>query len=248
MKNESLIPDFMQAFPELSNESLKVIEEEGYDVEGHIFFGNILSRFLDENLPKIKNESLLKRLFGYLECMACSEDEYVKGVLNATILERLGDDPERLKVAWSLMGEKTRVSSDQAEMMWGRMPFEKERTVPNPIKECIIKRYIELLGDPKSKTLAEIEDIGEPNIYSFISYVLAPYLEQNISNYGDNPFLKDVFIFIESLATSDDKDFNWTLPICSIRSMVEDPVKLRIAWPLMGEKTKLVAEYLSRWV
>lgn len=120
MNKDNLIKEFIDAFPELKAASLKELEEEGRDILIYVFFGNVLTPFLEENFPVIKNEELIKRFFTFLELMANSEDRYVRDVLRCQILEQLGDDPERLEVARSYMGKKTRRLSDRAEWALGR--------------------------------------------------------------------------------------------------------------------------------
>jgi hypothetical protein len=86
----------------------------------HVFFGDVLNKFLIKELDTMKKESLLERIFRFLEAMATCEDEDVRGVLTATVLERLGDDKEILKHARSLMGKETLRFSHEVEKSWGR--------------------------------------------------------------------------------------------------------------------------------
>ena len=86
------------------------------------FFSFILNPFLEENLPEMKNKQLSIRIFDFLEAMAVSEDDRVRHVLARGTLKRLGDDPDKLKAAWPLMGKGTRRLSDRAEWLLGRTP------------------------------------------------------------------------------------------------------------------------------
>ena len=55
-----------------------------------------------KDIPKIKE------LFDYLELMATLGDDEVKGLLNVTILARLGDSKKLLKNAYKCVSLKTK--------------------------------------------------------------------------------------------------------------------------------------------
>jgi hypothetical protein len=124
MKYDNIIKEFIASFPEierLSNqEILKWKDEESPEPPAHVFFGNVLNLFLVEELKIMKNNSLLERIFHFLELMATSGNEDVRGILTATVLEYLGDDKEILTKARSLMGKETLKLSHEVEKTWGR--------------------------------------------------------------------------------------------------------------------------------
>ena len=128
LKYDSLIPSFLDKFPEFRELAEKkkdywqiTVDDptEDDDPLVHVFFGYINDSVL-ELISSWKNKELINRLFSFYEIMANSEDEDVVGVLYATILERLGDDKKILKRARSLMGEKSLALSHEVEKFWGR--------------------------------------------------------------------------------------------------------------------------------
>jgi len=67
-----------------------------------------------------QNQQILKRIFVLLDEMALSNDTDVVNVLNVTVLERLGDDPNILKEAFKYMSPKLQNMSDEMEEYLGR--------------------------------------------------------------------------------------------------------------------------------
>jgi hypothetical protein len=123
MKPNELIRAFVKIFPEFSAQSSEIIRVGHGDPGGHVLLGDVLNPYLEENLPEPKDKGLVKRIFDFLEWMALSNDEYAVGVLSATVLERLGDSPDRLQAAWQFMGDKTKLLSVETEKQLGRKPF-----------------------------------------------------------------------------------------------------------------------------
>lgn len=120
MKYDTLITDFLEKFPEFHQGA----EEEadlwrgtafsgGDDV--YSFFLYVLSLFMKENLPEIKDRALFKRIFDFVESMAASDDNKVKHILKVQILWRLVLYPENLKAVWPLMGEKTKLVANEVQ-------------------------------------------------------------------------------------------------------------------------------------
>jgi hypothetical protein len=124
MKYNDIIDEFINCFPEFEQKSKQEIQkwkkEDPPEPPAHVFFAYVLNKQLVEELRSMKNISLLYRIFDFMELMATSGDEDVRGILNATILEYLGDDPKILKKARSLMGTATLKFSEEVEKMWGR--------------------------------------------------------------------------------------------------------------------------------
>jgi hypothetical protein len=86
----------------------------------HIIFGDVVNPWLRDLLVSNGNAELLGRLFGLFELMAESNDANVKEVLAFSVLESLGDDPNRLHSCWGYMGPLTRQLSDEVENWLGR--------------------------------------------------------------------------------------------------------------------------------
>ena len=119
MKYETLIMEFVKSFPELKERSDSEFERwQGDEPPVHVFFGYVLNPFLLEQLTALDNPKLLHRIFEFLELMAESNDENVRDVLIATVLERLGDDKKILESAKIFMKSKTREMSDKVEKFW----------------------------------------------------------------------------------------------------------------------------------
>lgn len=118
----NVLNELVKQIPEIKNLLLEELnwwrgEEPGL----HNIFGNVLNPFLVELLAKEGEEELKVRIFGFLEQMAISPDEYVENILAVTVLERLGDDKSILEEAYKYMGAQTRITSDQIEIGWGRL-------------------------------------------------------------------------------------------------------------------------------
>jgi hypothetical protein len=122
MNYQSIIEEFINKFPEIEEESQKELSKKWHEEQQlpDVFFGNVLNLILVKELKTMKNYKLLDRLFNFLELMAISGDESIKGILTATILEYLGDDKQILKKARSLMGKETLRLSHEVEKSWGR--------------------------------------------------------------------------------------------------------------------------------
>jgi hypothetical protein len=122
MRYETLIKELTNSFPEMKELINEELEREASFNEPlpHVFFGYVFNPFILEELASMRNKELLKRMFKFLELMAISKDKDVKGVLTATILERLGDDKNILERARKLMGKETSKLSHQVERSWGR--------------------------------------------------------------------------------------------------------------------------------
>jgi hypothetical protein len=84
----------------------------------HVFFGEcneFFINYINEDNPKV-----LQKLFNVFEIMATEGNDEVENILCVTILERLGDDRNVLKIARKYMGKETRKLSDETEKGWGR--------------------------------------------------------------------------------------------------------------------------------
>ena len=85
-----------------------------------VFFARMLKEFFERELFERQKPDLVKRLFAFMERMALSKDEGIRGVLNTEILEYFGDDKELLIRARALMLPKTLSLSHKVEKSWGR--------------------------------------------------------------------------------------------------------------------------------
>ena len=124
---ENIIEQFLQNFPEFkekAEERRTWWVDDMWDEEDqltYIFFGCVLNDYLmEEGLVKMNDPQLLQRLFAFLEKMALSTDKRLHELLEAEILERIGDDKLLLTRARALMGKKTLEHSHAIEKSWGR--------------------------------------------------------------------------------------------------------------------------------
>jgi hypothetical protein len=118
---KNLISNLIKAIPEIKGMYEDEMEWWGQDNPlPHIIFGDVFNPFIKKQMIEMKNSELLNRIFLFLEQMANSDDEDVKGVLIATVLEWIGDDKDILEKARKLMGKKTLILSHITEKGWGR--------------------------------------------------------------------------------------------------------------------------------
>jgi hypothetical protein len=82
---------------------LKTETPEAYPV-----FEDVLQELLFGLLDTGKDDSLLRRIFLFLEEMADSPDRNVTNLLGIAILEPLVFNRDRIRRAWKYMGEKTK--------------------------------------------------------------------------------------------------------------------------------------------
>ena len=122
MTYNKLVPDLLKEFINVSKLQESYRELVSWtEPSPHIVFGDVLlENFLLDELLTMENKELIRKVFCFFEKMANSEDEDIRGVLTATVLERLGDDKDILKKARSFMGSKTLELSHQVEKALGR--------------------------------------------------------------------------------------------------------------------------------
>lgn len=92
----------------------------GADEPGlHIVVGDVLAPQIIR-AAESGDDASLQSLCVFMERMATSSDERVRNALTVSLLERLGDDRERLDRARTAMGPKTLALSREIEGFWGR--------------------------------------------------------------------------------------------------------------------------------
>jgi hypothetical protein len=134
MKYEALIEEFINAFPEFSETAKRDRKwwegDNGEQPLVHVFFGDILNKFLVLNCRKIRRKTP-KKLFMFLIRWLFLRPR-VRAVLSDTILEYLGDDKEILKRAMCSNGKTTLKFSHDVEKSWeGNSMHFKAATVAN---------------------------------------------------------------------------------------------------------------------
>ncbi|MBI4311286.1 MAG: hypothetical protein HY681_05825 [Chloroflexi bacterium] len=121
MKYTDLNNSLLEHFPELEERARE--EFRWWSPEpppSHVFYGDVLTPFVKQQLSTMAEPKLLDRIFQFLEAMAMSGQDEVKAVLTDSILEVIGDDRELLARARALMGRETLALSHVTEKQWGR--------------------------------------------------------------------------------------------------------------------------------
>lgn len=121
MDYNTLDKELIREIPELKlfyDEELELWD--GEEPGQHIIFGNVLNPYLINLIETNKNQELIKRIFDFLEKMACSDNELVQEVLGCTVLERLGDDNMVLTKSKEYMGKETKIISSKIQKGLGR--------------------------------------------------------------------------------------------------------------------------------
>lgn len=121
LSENNVVEMLLQSIPEIKQIYEDEIEWWDGEFPGlHNIFGDVLNPYLVDLLRNDKNEEILKRVFDFLEDMATCDDEYVKNVLMATVLEYLGDDRKILMASQKYMGSFTKKLSMEVESGLGR--------------------------------------------------------------------------------------------------------------------------------
>ena len=108
--NRATINDILiKRFPELKSffeEQFNFWGEE--DIPPHCFYGDVLNGYVTELLREGNDEEQIKKVFSYYEEMADCNDDYVKNLLQVTLLEYLWDEKTVFDRAHKYMQPKTR--------------------------------------------------------------------------------------------------------------------------------------------
>ena len=109
---EDIVKVAVDRIPELSG---RIEKEFGhyYDLktglpEAYPVFEQVLQELLSELIVTRVNDELMKRIFQFLEQMANSADRNVTDLLGIAILEPLVYSQDKIRAAWSFMGERTK--------------------------------------------------------------------------------------------------------------------------------------------
>jgi len=123
MNYETINSALMHKFPELAPR----FEEQfnawnSKDIPAHCFLGDSLNVYLVELLRKNHDKNQIKKIFEFYECLAYSEDERVRDLLQVTLLEYLWDEKVVYENALQYMLPKTfQINSSIGAYI--RMPF-----------------------------------------------------------------------------------------------------------------------------
>lgn len=121
MNATEALNEFLLLFPEFEQDYIEHIELNEV-LLSHVFYEDTIARALPDLLHKKEEyDERLRKLFLLFEKMAFLGDHYIQEVLHASILMRLSENPDTLKVAYKYMRPKTREFSNQIEAFWGRL-------------------------------------------------------------------------------------------------------------------------------
>jgi len=120
---DSLTRSLLDAIPEIRDVYQQKAKFSGEEFGPHVVYGDVLTEGLV--LPLLSssrpNETLLRKVFKFLECLAGDDNPMIRDVVRVTVLERIGDNPESLSRAKEYMGAATRALSNDIEKFWGRL-------------------------------------------------------------------------------------------------------------------------------
>ena len=120
MVKETLEEELVAAMPELRPDLEALRESWGDDKLGiHVVVGDVLGKHV-ERAVDAGAWSQLHAACHFMERMATSPDGDLRNALTVSLLEKLGDDRERLGKARLSMGPNTLVLSHEIERFWGR--------------------------------------------------------------------------------------------------------------------------------
>ena len=120
LSSESFEAALVAALPEVAPDLRLLADSWGEETPGlHVVVGDVLAPRVVE-AAESGDDRRLQSVCGFMERMATSPDERVRNALTVSVLERLGDDRERLDKARVSMGPETLALSQQIERFWGR--------------------------------------------------------------------------------------------------------------------------------
>jgi len=84
----------------------------------YIIFEDLLRSYILPLLDSRENDEVMRRIFGFFESMAESEDIQVVNLLQVGELEFLITRSPLLSMAWRYMGEKTKALTRETAKIW----------------------------------------------------------------------------------------------------------------------------------
>ena len=91
MESKELNELLVSKFPELKEQYEEELEFNDGDVGSHVVYGDIFVPYIIENF-KEKDEEQLKKIFGFIDELLNSKNEYYEDVATTTIIEDLVSD------------------------------------------------------------------------------------------------------------------------------------------------------------
>jgi len=116
---ENMIEKLRLVVPELEERHRRELAWWGEEEPGrHPFYHVVLNEYLTGLLDAGNNESILQRIFEFIEELATHTDQRIREVVTDTILERLVDKKEWIVAARPYMGPETLQMSGEVERFW----------------------------------------------------------------------------------------------------------------------------------
>jgi hypothetical protein len=112
------VGSLLAAVPEIRQRYDALQEDIGPDVLPFPVFELVLEPFVKGALKSKADTDLLRRVFAFIDEMACASDIEVVNLLHVGIFESWVAEPETLRLAWKYMGKATRqVATDVAHQL-----------------------------------------------------------------------------------------------------------------------------------
>ena len=119
MTKEQCVSEFIELFPHHKADYEEHIKDYS-EILGHVFFGDVINIPLTSLLKANTDSVSIKKYIGFVERMYTLGDDGVKDIVNATILEYLGDYDDVLRNAFEYFSDALIEESKLIEEALGR--------------------------------------------------------------------------------------------------------------------------------
>jgi hypothetical protein len=124
--------------------------------------------------------------------------------------------------------------------------MQNELTYPG-IEKILMSRLPEL-RERVEKTFGSYYDLKTqtPEAYPIFEDVLQQVLLELLETAGNDPLLNRIFLFLEEMASSQDREVVNLLWIAILEPLVSERERLLASWKYMGERTRQLARDMAR--
>ena len=116
-----------------------------------------------------------------------------------------------------------------------------EKPTYDELESALFARFPSLLGE-YDRLLSARPLSGNYAIYLNVFY---PFLLGALST-GEGPLLREIFAFMEDLATNRKERVQQLLADAVLEVLVEDPRALVLAWPHLGDNTRIIVKAIAQ--